>query len=69
MSEVQQLFAETLRGDYENDAPWEAVCKLRRLGTREVFDVATVWCSSKDPLMRSRGIDVLAQLGKTMEHL
>jgi HEAT repeat protein len=68
MSEVQQLFAETLRGDYEDDAPWEAVRKLHRLGTREVFDVATVWCSSKDPLMRSRGIDVLAQLGKTMEH-
>ena len=37
-------------------------------GTREVFDVATRWCSSDDPLMRARGIDVLAQLGKTVEH-
>jgi HEAT repeat protein len=67
-AEVQQLFAETLRGDYEDDAPWEAVRKLHRLGTREVFDVATAWCSAKDPLMRARGIDVLAQLGKTMGH-
>jgi HEAT repeat protein len=67
-SYVQQLFVETLRGDYEDDAPWEAVRKLRQLGTREVFDAATQWCSSEDPLMRARAIDVLAQLGKTVEH-
>jgi HEAT repeat protein len=40
----------------------------RRLGTREVFEVATLWCASPDPLTRARGIDVLAQLGKTAEH-
>ena len=67
-ADVQQLFTATLRGDYEDDAPWAAVHKLRRLGTRDVFDVATLWCASKDPLMRARGIDVLAQLGKTAEH-
>jgi HEAT repeat protein len=67
-SHIQQLFMETIRGDYEDDAPWEAVHKLRQLGTREVFDVATQWCGSDDPLMRARGIDVLAQLGKTVEH-
>lgn len=66
--DVQQLFRETLRGDYEDEAPWEAVRQLRRFGTREVFDVAVCWTSSKDPLMRARGIDVLAQLGKTVEH-
>lgn len=67
-ADIQRLFTETLRGDYEGDAPWDAVRKLRQLGTREVFDVATQWCSSTDPLMRARGIDVLAQLGKTVEH-
>jgi HEAT repeat protein len=67
-ADIQQLFTETLGGDYEDAAPWAAVRKLRQLGTREVFDVATRWCSSTDPLMRTRGIDVLAQLGQTVEH-
>ena len=65
---IQQLFAETLRGDYEDDAPWAPVRMLRQLGTREVFDIAADWCTSEDPLKRARGIDVLAQLGKTAEH-
>ena len=65
---VEQLFAETLRGEYEDDAPWDAVHKLRRLGTRDVFEVAAQWCVSENPLKRARGIDVLAQLGKTALH-
>jgi hypothetical protein len=65
---IQQLFADSLRGDYEDEAPWEAVRKLRQLGTREVLNVATAWCSSEDPMKRARGLDVLAQLGKTWEH-
>jgi hypothetical protein len=65
---IQQLFAETLRDDYEDDAPWDAVRKLRHLGTQEVFDAAKAWCSSEDPLKRARGVDVLAQLGKTAGH-
>lgn len=65
---IQQLFTETLHGDYEDEAPWEAVRELRRLGTREVFDIAAAWCTSDDPLKRARGIDVLAQLGKTAGH-
>jgi hypothetical protein len=36
---IKQLFAVTLRGDYENEAPWE-VRELRQLGTREIFEVA-----------------------------
>jgi len=67
-AQIQELFRETLRGDYEDEAPWEAVCKLRYLGTREVFNIAREWCSSEDPLKRARGIDVLAQLGKTADH-
>jgi HEAT repeat protein len=62
---IDDLFACTLKGDYEGDEPWEAVRALRRLGTREVFDVAAAWCKSADPLKRARGVNVLSQLGKT----
>lgn len=65
---VEQLFADTLRGDYEDDAPWDAVRKLRHLATREVFNVAARWCASKHALERARGLDVVAQLGKTVTH-
>ena len=65
---IAELFTSTLSGDYDDDAPWEAVHELRKLGTREVFDVAAVWCKSDDPLKRARGLDVLAQLGKTTVH-
>jgi len=66
--DVQLLFRQTLAGDYDDDAPWEAVGQLRQLGTREVFELARQWSESGDPLRRARGLDVLAQLGKTMDH-
>jgi|ERR1039458_2362839 HEAT repeat protein len=66
--EIDTLFAQTLSGDYDDDAPWEAVQALRRVGTRGVFEKAATWCGSTDPLTRARGADVLAQLGKTVEH-
>jgi HEAT repeat protein len=65
---IGDLFACTLKGDYDDDAPWEAVHALRKLGTREVFEIAATWCKSDDSLMRARGVDVLAQLGKTINH-
>jgi HEAT repeat protein len=65
---IDELFASTLSGDYDDDAPWEAVHALRKLGTREVFDKAAAWCESDEPLVRTRGIDVLAQLGKSFDH-
>lgn len=65
---IEELFRRTLMGDYEDEAPLDAVATLRRLGTREVFDFARSWCESDDPLKRARGLDVLAQLGKTVEH-
>jgi len=65
---INELFGATLLGTYDDDAPWEAVHTLRKLGTREVFDVAASWCKSGDPLKRARGLDVLAQLGKTTDH-
>jgi HEAT repeat protein len=66
--DISKLFSETLVGDYDDDAPWEAVHALRRTGSREVFDFASKWCSSPDPFSRARGVDVLAQLGKTADH-
>ncbi len=67
-TEVEDLFAQTLAGDYDDDAPWKGVRALRRQGTREIFEYAAAWCTSQDPLRRARGADVLGQIGKTMEH-
>ena len=66
--EIEELFAVTLTGEYEDDSPWEAVRTLRQIGSREVFDLAAEWCRSENPLVRSRGADVLSQLGQTVEH-
>ena len=65
---LDEMFARTLYGDYDSDAPWEAVSALRKLGNREVFERAAAWCSSQEPLERARGADVLAQIGRTAEH-
>src|SRR5260370_42692565 len=65
---IDELFARTLSGDYDDDAPWEAVRTLRQIGSRDVFDRAAEWCGSENPLQRARGADVLAQLGKTANH-
>jgi HEAT repeat protein len=66
--EIDNLFAQTLQGSYDDDAAWNAVRELRRLGSREVFERAALWCKEKDPLRRARGADILAQLGKTAHH-
>jgi HEAT repeat protein len=67
-SDIDELFAQTLRGAYDDDAPWEAVHSLRQIGTRQVFEKAARWVESPEPLVRARGLDVLAQLGKTAQH-
>ncbi len=66
--QLDNLFAETLRGEYDDEGPWHAVHALRRIGSREVLDIASEWSRSDEPLKRARGADVLAQLGKTAEH-
>jgi HEAT repeat protein len=68
LEHINELFAKTLLGDYEDDAPWQAVQELRRIGSREIFDRAAEWCRSREPLVRTRGLDVLAQLGRTLDH-
>jgi HEAT repeat protein len=66
--EISELFAQTLSGDYDDEAPWEAVSALHRVGSREIFAQAAEWCNSENSLLRARGADVLSQLGKTWEH-
>jgi HEAT repeat protein len=65
---IDELFARTLVGDYEDEAPWEAVRELRRIGSRRVFDRAVEWSGASDPMIRARGLDVLAQIGRTADH-
>jgi HEAT repeat protein len=66
------LFEETLKGAFYDDAPWEAVCVLRHHGTpetfEEVFQKAVEFSKSEEPLKRARGINILAQVGCTMEN-
>ena len=66
--QMDELFAQTLAGDYDDEAPWEAVRTLRAIASQEVFDRAAKWCSSDIPLKRARGADILAQLGRTYDH-
>jgi hypothetical protein len=61
-SEIDDLFARTLAGDYDSDAAWEPVHTLRSNGNREIFDRAAEWCRSEDPFKRARGADILCQL-------
>jgi hypothetical protein len=34
LEQIDELFTQTLTGDYDDHAPWEAVQKLRWMGTR-----------------------------------
>jgi HEAT repeat protein len=66
--QIEELFAATLNGEYDDDAPWHAVHTLRQIGSREVLEAASAWCRSDEPLKRARGADILAQLGCTSDH-
>jgi HEAT repeat protein len=66
---IDDLFRQTLQGDYDDDDAWHAVHSLRAVGTREVFERAAAWCHANEPLKRARGADILAQLGHTSENL
>jgi HEAT repeat protein len=76
-AEIDQLFRQTLEGDYDDEedegGPWEAVSKLQAIASdesegRAVFDRAVQWCRNNKPAKRRRGVDILAQLGKTEDH-
>lgn len=59
---TEELFAATLEGEYDDDAPWEAVSVLRLRGGAGVLAVAKLYCGSEDAKARARGLSVLAQL-------
>ncbi|HEY2468691.1 MAG TPA: HEAT repeat domain-containing protein [Terracidiphilus sp.] len=65
---IDDLFSQTLQGDYDNEIAWEAIHALQSIGTREVFDKAAAWCQANEPLKRARAADILGQLGKTSEN-
>ena len=76
-AEIDELFQQTLVGDYDDEddegGPWEAVSKLQAIASDEAdgrmaFDKAVRWCRDKKPAKRRRGVDILAQLGKTEKH-
>jgi hypothetical protein len=62
---VDRLYAKTLKGGHDDNDAWDAVAALRRSGSRLVFDHAANWCSSSNPLKRSRASAVLGQLRAT----
>ena len=62
LAQLDDIFAQTLLGDYDDDAPWQAVWSLRRIGTRNVFDEAVKWTESPKPLLRARGRDARQHL-------
>lgn len=72
LTEIEALFRQTLHGDYEDEeeegGPWEAIGRLQSIASREVLDKAIEWARDRRPARRQRGIDILAQLGKTAEH-
>lgn len=59
------FFAQTLHT--KEAVAWHAVQTLQILGTRQVFEQAAQWCRSENPAMRTRGADVLGQLGVCSE--
>lgn len=67
-AEVNVLFIRTLTDDPEDDGRWDAIDKLRSLGERTIFDRAMAWCNSGDGRKQLSGVDILAQIGKSVEH-
>jgi len=65
---IDELFSQTLKGDYDSDKAWDAIHSLRATGSRDVFDKAVSWCRSSEPLKRARGADILAQFGHTADN-
>lgn len=65
---IEDLFAQALHGDYDDEDAWQAIHTLHSIGTREILEEAAALCRSNEPLKRARGADILGQLGKTSEH-
>jgi hypothetical protein len=66
-TEMEALFARTVSGDYESDDAWAAVGTLRSNGDRAIFEYASEWCHSANPVERARGAAILCQLRRASE--
>lgn len=62
MQSTKELIEAAL-GEENEDARWEYVATLHRLGSCEVFDAARDLCESGVPLEETLGADILGQLG------
>lgn len=67
-AELDGLFLRTLTDDPEDDDRWEAINALRSTGGRLIFDRAMAWCNSDDAHKQLSGVDILAQIGRSIEH-
>jgi len=65
---VGELFADTLKGEFYDNEPWEAIETLRRIASQEVLQGALAFCVSDNPLERARGLNVLSKLGRTLQN-
>jgi hypothetical protein len=52
----------------EGEERWAVASELHRRGSSPVYEAATRWCASQQPLLRSLGADVLGQLGFSEGH-
>ncbi len=59
---MQNLFAQTRLGNYDDEVGWAAVSELRMDGSREIFEYAAGWCHAEEPLKRARAVAILCQL-------
>ena len=58
-----ELIELALTASDEEDTPgWDAIWTLRYRATREVFEAAKTLCESHDPIKRTVGVGILAQL-------
>jgi HEAT repeat protein len=62
LERIDSLYADTLKGGYDDDLPWKAIGALHRNGSHAVFVRAVAWCTSPHPIKRARAADILAQL-------
>jgi HEAT repeat protein len=50
-------------GDEDDHGMWNAIYILHCRATNDIYEKAVAWCSDRSPAKRSRGVDILAQLG------
>jgi HEAT repeat protein len=59
---MEDLFTQALDPSKDPNAGWQAIIQLHALASQQVFDKAAICCTSSDPWIRARGVDILSQL-------